>query len=185
MLTGYLIEAIKTARALKVPLLVVALSALIALLFTVATRPAVPAVPDVAGEAQIRLMQDEHLLVADYVERSVAAEQESTRRDRAAMHETALADVPAPAVALPLPRPVKAMQVAAALPKVDSTVGPPLRLQSTVPASQPPARQRAGAVDAVVERIPRWVRAGVQDVAEWAIVGPVQTITRLPERRFL
>jgi hypothetical protein len=190
MFTGYFIEAIKAVRSLKVPLLVVALSALVALLFSIATRPAAPRPPDAAGEAQIRLMRDEHLLVADFVRNSVEAERVAAARDRAEMHAVAAAGQSARVVAfaVPLPKPSRAVRIGEVTPaKTVPAAGPPLQLQSVaiVPPPRPVPVAAAGTVIATVERIPGWVGAGMKTVADWAIAQPAQAIARLPERRFL
>jgi hypothetical protein len=38
---------------------------------------------------------------------------------------------------------------------------------------------------AAVGEIPQWLRAGVENIADWAVTAPAEKIARLPERRFL
>jgi hypothetical protein len=201
MLIGYLTVAARTLRSFRAPLLVVAISALFALLFTLATRPVAPGQASaIAGEAQIELMQDEHALVADYVRSNAAAERAAglaADRDRTAMRSLAVAEAAqhAALVAAPVSRTApKVMKVAeqaapVPLPKASPAAAPPLQLQANMVAPAPPRRaavaEGARAVLATVGRIPHWVSVGVQEAANWAIVAPVQTIARLPERRFL
>jgi hypothetical protein len=188
-------------RSLKAPLLVVAFSALFALLFTLATRPGSPEPSAVAGAAEIRLMNDEHALVADYVRGNVEAERAAglaADRDRNAMRSLAVAEAAqhAAMVATPVPKAApKVGHVAAQVaqvplpPKPLAAAGPPLALQATVVTPSPPRRapvaDGARAVIATVGRIPHWVGVGVQEAANWVIVAPVQILARLPERRFL
>jgi hypothetical protein len=204
MLIGFLTVAAQRLRSLKAPLLVVAFSALFALLFTLATRPGSPEPSAVAGAAEIRLMNDEHALVADYVRGNVEAERAAglaADRDRSAMRSLAVAEAAqhAAMVAAPVPKAApKVSHVAAQVaqvaqvplpPRPLAAAGPPLTLQATVVTPSPPRRapvaDGARAVIATVGRIPHWVRVGVQEAANWVIVAPVQTLARLPERRFL
>jgi hypothetical protein len=177
------------ARPLRVPVLVVAISALVALIFTIATRPAAPEPPEAAGEASIRLMLEEHALVAAYVRDSVETQRAAAERGHAEMraavaagaHERAIGESLASETAK-----VQRPQVAAAPTATTVVAGPPLPLQAPAAASQPaPLVQHARAVLATAERIPQWVRNKVEDVADWAIIGPVRTITERQERRFL
>jgi hypothetical protein len=99
------------------------------------------------------------------------------------------------AAAIPLPKPAKPVRIAASAKTEAAAAGPssppaavtaPLQLQSAnSPGRSAPAQKGARGVLATVERVPRWAWAAVQNAADWAIVGPVQTIARLPERRFL
>jgi hypothetical protein len=175
-------------RPLAAPILVVAVSALLALLFTFATRPAAEP-PHAAGEARVRLVQDEHALVADLV-RSIQDEAEAERlaaaRSRAEMQALVLAEASrqAPAVIVQLGK-AAPVRVALPLPKPDVAAGPPLQLQvATVPSAPPekPVVTRALSTD---QRIPGWFLAGVENVADWAIAAPSRVISQLPERRFL
>jgi hypothetical protein len=197
MLIGFLTIAARTLSSLRAPLLVVAVSALFALLFTLATRPVSPGpVSAIASEAQIRLMQDEHALVADYVRTNVAAERAAglaADRDRTEMRSHAIAEaaehaamVAAP-VAKAAPKVARAQVAQVPLPQAPAASGPPLQLQATMtaPPRRAPVAEGARAVIATVGRIPHWVSVGVQEAANWVIVAPVQTIARLPERRFL
>jgi hypothetical protein len=176
---------------LKTPMLVVAVSALVALLFTLATRPAAePA--RAAGEARIELLRDEHASVTALV-RAIQANTEAERlaaeRSRAEMRELALVEaseqkVPAPIfsakaapvrVAMPVTKPVPATE-------------PPLPLRAAA-ASEPrppkPVAARARAVLATVQQIPGWIRTGVENVADWAVSTSSKAISQLPEQRFL
>jgi hypothetical protein len=198
MLLGFLTVAAHALRSLKAPLLIVAFSALFALLFTLATRPVSPGpVSGIAGEAQMRLMQDEHALVADYVRTNVAAERAAglaAGRDRTEMRSQAIAEaaeraamVAAP-VAKAAPKLVQAQVAQVPLPpQAPPAAGPPLQLQAKIAAAprRAPVVEGARAVIATVGQIPHWVSVGVKEAANWAIVTPVQTIARLPERRFL
>src|SRR5581483_6963281 len=94
--------------------------------------------------------------------------------------------------AIPLPKPAKPVRLAAA--KAEGAADPlaPVVASRPVQAQNPASPQRAeptqkGArgVLATVERVPRWAWTAVQNAADWAIIAPVQTIARLPERRFL
>jgi hypothetical protein len=190
-----LTTAAQRLRPLKAPILVVAISALIAMLFTLATRPASSERPRAAGEAQMRLVQDEHALIADYVQSSVEAQRAAIERDRAEMQAAADAgSVERVAIAIKTPHGGRAqpaenkVAVRPAPPPAD-TVGPPLQLAA---AALPPVRtperpvvRQAREVFAAVARIPGLVRNGVEDAADWVIISPVKSIARLPERRFL
>jgi hypothetical protein len=196
MLVTSLIGAAQRAHPLRIPLLVVAVSVAVALLFTFATRPAAE-VPRVAGEARISLMQDEHALVAAYVRADVEAKAAAAQRDRAEMQaeirveersvaETQAAQLHVAAVKAPAARP----HIAAVAPaKHIPAAGPPLPLQANVAAPQPapsrPIVRHTRAVLATVAHIPGWVRDGVETAADWAIISPVKTMARWPERRFL
>jgi hypothetical protein len=167
---------------------------LIALLFTVVTRPALPESPRAASEAQMRLMQDEHALVAEYIKSSAEAQRAATERDRAEMLAAAEAgSVERVAMAPKTLRGVKAQSAEAKMavkpvPQPADTAGPPLQLAAAPPPARSPERpvvRRAREVVAAVARIPRLVRSGVEDAADWAIIGPAKSIARLPERRFL
>jgi hypothetical protein len=203
MLIGHLLDASHRLRALKAPLLVVVVSALFALLFTVATRP-IAGPPPSAGEGQVRLME-EHRLVADFARDTVdavRAADQAAADERAAMRSLAVAETAerSAIVAPPTAKPPRSTQTAAparaqiaAVPMLPPPVPPtrpaalPLSLQAN--NAQPPRRgpviERARAVAATVVQIPGWIGAGIRDVADWAIIGPAQTIARLPERRFL
>jgi hypothetical protein len=184
-------------RPFRTPALVVAISALVALLFTIATRPADEVRPRAAGEASIQLLNDEHARVAAFVrglEEAAKAEQIAVVRERREMQAIALAEPkpdPVPVTAQPARIPVRA--VAAVAPKPGVVIGPPLQLAAAAPSltpqrPEPPRRpvvERARAVIATVERIPGWVRAGVENVTDWAVSAPSRAISQLPERRFL
>jgi hypothetical protein len=192
MLVTSLIGAAQRAHPLRIPLLVVAVSAAVALLFTFATRPAAE-VPRVAGEARISLMQDEHALVAAYVQADVEAKTAAAQRDRAEMQaeERKVAEAQASKSHVAAVKPPAATpHVAAVAPaKHIPAAGPPLLLQANVAAPQPapsrPIVRHTRAVLATVAHIPGWVRDGVETAADWAIISPVKTMARWPERRFL
>ena len=188
MLIGLILRLCERPSGVRA--LAVVVSAAVAWFTVTATNPQVPA-GSVAGVAQVGLMQDEHALIADYLSRTAAADRAAglaETRERNAMRP--LTTVNAPGV--PLPRPAKPVRLAeaaktkAALDASPTVVDGPLPLQS---ANSPPrpasAPKGARAVLATVERVPRWAWAAVQNAADWAIIGPVQTIARLPERRFL
>jgi hypothetical protein len=186
--TALMAAAAGTIRTLKTPLLVVALSALLALLITVVTRPdpRVEAAP--AGSAEIERLHDEHALVAEYTQTRLEAEQAAVDIKRNEMRISAIAAETPQVVAMPASKPLHlARAVAPAQKNPADAVGPPLQLQASSPPPAP-ARQ-AGVIGharealAAAQRIPGWVGAGVRDAAEWAI-GPVQSIAHL-ERRFL
>jgi hypothetical protein len=83
-------------RPLKAPMLVVAISALLALVFTIATQPSSDKAPRPAGEASIQLMKDEHALVADRVrdlQNTVKAERLTAMRERSEMQSLAVVDI--------------------------------------------------------------------------------------------
>jgi hypothetical protein len=186
----YLATAARKVRSLKLPLLVLALSALLAFLFTIITKPDASTAPSAAGTARMRLLQEEHMLIADDTRARLEADRVAAERSRAEMRVSVVAEAPAPAAVLPPARPVRPSQVAVVSPAPkDVAASPPLPLQAAMaPAPQPrqaPIMQRAQAVLATVQRIPHWVGVGVREAADWAIIGPVQTIGRLPERRFL
>jgi hypothetical protein len=187
--------AAQRLRPLKTPILVVAVSALVAMLFTLATRPASPERASAAGEAQMRLVYDEHALVAEYVRSNVEAQRAATERDRAEMRAAAdIEPVQRVAVATTPSRgaktaPAEARAVRPVPPPADNA-GPPLQLAATpapvpAPARERPVVRQAREVFAAVARIPGLVRSGVEDAADWAIIGPAKRIARLPERRFL
>jgi len=147
----------------------------------------------VAGAAQVALLQDEHALVAAYRDSKLQADREAdiaAMREREDMRPVAVADA---AAAVPLPRPAKPVRLAAsarteAAPDAPSPAASaaPLPLPSAGPPPRPaPVATGARSVLATVERAPRWAWAAVQNAADWAIIRPVQTIARLPERRFL
>ena len=180
-------------RPLKAPVLVVAISALLALLFTIATRPSAEAPPRAAGEANIELIKDEHSLVAEFVrglQDTVKAERLAAVRERSEMKVLAVADSKrsAPAAASQSGRaPMRADAVP--MPRRLPIIEPPLQLAAAASQSQAPARpsviEQARAALASVQQIPQWVRAGVENVTDWAINAPSKAISQLPERRFL
>jgi hypothetical protein len=194
MLLANLMVAARKLRPLKVPMLVVALSATLALLFTLATGSSEPDRPQAAGEAQMRLMAEEHGLVAELVDglhAAVQAERAEAARHRAETRAMASADTTPPTPAKVAKAGAAVHLAAVPTPKRNPNAAPepPLQLQAAVAAPQPTSRrpvvEQARAVLATVEQIPRWVRVGVANVADWAIVAPAKTITKLPERRFL
>ena len=172
--------------------LAILVSAVAAFLVTVATTPLVQ-VPMAAGITQIGLMQEEHALIADYISSRVEADRQAIlteARDRDDLR-AAVAPVSV-ATAIPLPKPAKPVRLAAAKANVVADPLPPLaasdpvQLQNAALPQRPqPAQKGARGVLATVERVPRWAWAAVQNAADWAIIAPVQTIARLPERRFL
>jgi hypothetical protein len=188
MLLAHLAVAARKAQPLKMPMLVVALSALAALLFTVLTQPAAAPQPHPAGAAKLRLLDEEHAIAANQVrdmQAAVEAERAVAAHDRAEMRAMAAAG-PAQRIAVVAPAPnlakVASARAVASVPV--PAAGPPLQLEAVVPPAKP-RRAVAQKVLAAVGRIPQWVRGGVEDAADWAIVGPVKAISRLPERHFL
>jgi len=174
--------------------LAVAISAAVAFLLTVGTTP-LSQVPMAAGIAQIGLMQEEHSLMADYLntranEDKVAVVAEAREReDMRAISASATI-----ATTIPLPKPAKLVRRAAAAKIEVATADPspppaapvPLPPQSASSSPSPiTVPKGARGVLATVERVPRLAWTAVQNAADWAIIGPVQTIVRLPERRFL
>jgi hypothetical protein len=192
MVLVHLTAFLQKVRPLRAPMLVVAVSALIALLFTIAMRPSAPELPRAADAAAMQLMRTEHDLVAasvqgiqaaidaEWIEASQERERQVATVEVAPPHQTAtVAEQPrraALAGVVPVPRPSPALES-------------PLQLQSAAIAPRErPHRSvagRVGAVLATVEEIPSWLRAGVENVADWAIAAPAKTLSRLPERRFL
>jgi hypothetical protein len=170
----------------------VMVSAVAAFLVTIATTPLVQ-MPMAAGITQIGLMQEEHTLVADYVSSRAEADRQAIVTEIRERDDLRAAAVPVSvATAIPLPRPAKLVRLAAAkaegaadsLPPAHGSA--PIQLQSAALPQRPLSGQKgARGVLATVERVPRWAWAAVQNVADWAIVAPVQTIARLPERRLL
>ena len=181
---------VQKLRPLAAPMLVVAVSALLALLFTFATQPSAEP-PRAAGEAKVRLVQEEHALVADFVrsiQDNAEAERLAEERSRAEMRALALAETSKPPAVIAQAAKAAPVRVALPLPKPDLATEPPLHLQvATVssPQSEKPVVTRAKAALATVQRIPSWLRAGVENVADWAISAPSKAISQLPERRFL
>jgi hypothetical protein len=183
-------------RPFRTPALVVAISALVALLFTIATRPADDVRPHAAGEAGIQLLNDEHARVAEFVrglEEAAKAEQVAVVRERREMQAIAMAEPrpdPVPVTAQAVRMPVRASTTSALKPA--PVLGPPLHRAAAAPTLTPqpskprlPVVERARAVMATVERIPGWVRTGVENVTDWAVSVPSKAISQLPERRFL
>jgi len=192
MLMGYLLRIWEWSGARR--LLAVLVSAVVAFLITIGTGP-LAQVPMAAGIAQIGLMREEHSVITDYLSSVAQADQAAAvaeARERDGMR-TIIAPVTV-AAAIPLPRPAKPARLAAST-KADAAAerlspppvaAAPLQLQgANSPARPAAAQQGARAVLATVERVPRWAWNAVQSAADWAIIGPVQTIARLPERRFL
>jgi hypothetical protein len=178
-------------RPLAAPMLVVAVSALLALLFTFATQPSA-APPRAAGQAKVQLVQEEHALVADLVrsiQDTAEAERLADARSRAEMRALALAETSKPhAVIAQSGKAAAPVRVALPLPKPGLATEPPLQLQvAAVSPTRPekPVVTRARAALATVQRIPSLLRAGVENVADWAITAPSKAISQLPERRFL
>ena len=193
MLLANLVTAAQKMRPLKVPMLVVALSATLALLFTIATSSSEPEPPRAAGEAKIQLMNDEHALIADLVRSirdSAEAERLAAKQDREEMRLVASAQTleqkPPSVIARPAAK-AAPVRVALPLPKPATATAPPLQLQVATAAPRPekPVVTRARAALATVQRIPDWLRTGVENVADWAITAPGKAISQLPERRFL
>jgi hypothetical protein len=175
-------------RPLAAPMLVVAVSALLALLFTFATQP--PAEPPrAAGQAKVQLVQEEHALVADLVrsiQETAEAERLADARSRAEMRQLALAETTKPhAVIAQSGKAAAPVRVALPLPKPGLATEPPLQLQVATVPSAPPEKPVVTRALATVQRIPGWLRAGVENVADWAITAPSKAISQLPERRFL
>jgi hypothetical protein len=161
-------------------------SALVALWFTVATAPT-PHKPLLiaAGETEVRLIQDEHEMIADRVRADLAARQNAADRARAEM--TVSAQTTSVVQAAKVARPIAAAPISVIAPaaKPALTAGPPLQLQAEAPqAPRQKGLQPARAALAAVGRVPALVRTGVQNVAEW-VIDPIKDIVRLPERRFL
>ena len=198
MLTNYyLLQIWEWSGARR--LLAVMVSAAAAFLVTVGTSP-LAQVPMAAGIAQIGLMQEEHSVMADYLRKMAEADRAAVlaeARERDGMRATnvlatATATAAATATAIPLPKPARPVRLAASA-KTEAGIEPlsppvagPLKLQSANLPPRPQADQKqARGVLATVERLPRWAWAALQNAADWAIIGPVQTIARLPERRFL
>jgi hypothetical protein len=191
MLLGQILRIWEWSAARRV--LAVLVSAAAAFLVTVGTTPLVQ-MPMAAGITQIGLMQEEHSLMADYLSSRAEADRQAILAETRERDDMRAAGVPAAvATAIPLPKPAKPVRLAASakadvaadpLPSMAAT--PPLPLQSAASVQRAqPAQKGARGVLATVERMPRWAWAAVQNAADWAIIGPVQTIARLPERRFL
>jgi hypothetical protein len=184
----HLSAALQRLRPFKAPMIVVAVSALLALLFTLATMPSASEPPRAAGEAAMQLVGAEHHRVAASIRQilaAVTAEEEARSADmRVAAAEAAPAVPATPAI---VAKPVRVAQVVP-LPKASPVVAPPLPLQA-VAVAQPergrPIVTRTRAVLAAVGQIPQWLRASAENVADWAVTAPAETIARLPERRFL
>ena len=178
-------------RPLAAPVLVVAVSALLALLFTFATQPSAEP-PRPAGEAKVQLLKDEHALIAGLVrsiQDSTEAERLAAERSRAEMRQLALetaAKQNAPAVMATAGK-AAPIRVALPLPKPAQAAEPPLQLAAVAspPRPEKPVVTRVQAALATVQRVPAWLRAGVENVADWAIMVPSKAISQLPERRFL
>jgi len=207
MVTGFFIAAARTARPLRAPVLAIAAAAAGALLVTIMMMPAAQPMVSVASAAQIRLVKDEHAAVGDYLRAQAEADRAAAAavdREYADLREAAVAQqvaqsavqepqriakLEAPKLEAPLRRPLKVVPGGSPAQFKTGPVtaaGPPLQLAAMVtpPASKRPVIERVRSVIATVERIPRWVRVGVQDAADWATDVPAQII-RLPERRFL
>lgn len=190
MLVGQILRIWEWSGARR--LLAVLVSAVVAFLVTVGTSP-LAQVPMAAGMTQIGLMQEEHSVMADYLS-SLAEADRATVLAQARERDDMRTISAAVATAIPLPRPAKPVRVVASA-KTEVAVGPspsppgvatPLQLQSNSSPARPASAQKgARAVLATVERVPRWAWAAVQNAADWAIIGPVQTIARLPERHLL
>lgn len=179
-------------RPLKAPVLVVAISALLALLFTIATRPASEQTPHAAGEASLQLIEDEHALVAEFVrglQDTVKAERLAAVRERSQMRALAIADIKHDVLPAAPSSKVSARAGVTPVPKRMPVVEPPLQLTAAVsqPRTAPrrPVIERARIALSTVQEIPHWVRAGVENAADWAISAPAKAISQLPERRFL
>lgn len=187
MVLGYLSLALQRMRPLKAPVLVVAVSALLALLFTIATRPSAPEPTPSAGDAAMQLIDSEHDLVAASIRHILAAdaaEQVADARRRAEMRADAVADAAGPK-APDQPAMAKADAVDAAARRSGAVIQPPLQLHAEAIAQPERHRpDRTPAVLAAVERIPQWLRTGIENVADWAAI-PARALSRLPERRFL
>jgi len=201
MVTGFFIGVAHNARALWALVLVSAAGALGALLVTIMTLPAAQPMDGVASAAETRLVDQDHAAVGDYLRAQAEADRAAAAaidRDYADARVPVAAQIaqdaaePAqPTAKLVAPRrPLKvALASAPAHGKPEPVVapGPPLQLATMVIAPAPakrPVIERVRSVIATVERIPRWVRVGVQDAADWATDVPAQII-HLPERRFL
>jgi hypothetical protein len=182
----------QTVRPLKAPMLVVAISALLALLFTLATRPSEEIGPRTAGEAKVQLVKDEHALVADLV-RTIRDNDEAERlaaaQDRAEMRTLALAEVAKQDTPVPVAQAARTpVRVALPAPRPALAAEPPLQLQVAAVASPSPRQPivtRARMALATVQQLPGWLRSGVANVTDWAISAPAKAISQLPERRFL
>jgi len=163
-------------------------------LVTIGSTP-LTQVPMAAGIAQIGLMQEEHSMMAEYLSSMAEADRAAVLAEARERDDMRAIGIPATlATAIPLPRPAKPVRIAASAktevatdpPSPVAGVDAPLQLQSAnlVPRGQS-APKGARAVLATVERVPHWAWTAVQNAADWAIIGPVQSIARLPERRFL
>lgn len=191
MLLGQILRILEWSAARRA--LAVLVSAAAAFLVTVGTAP-LAQMPMAAGITQIGLMQDEHDLMADYLSGRAEADRATAlaeARERDDMR--AISPPSAVATAIPLPRPAKPVRLAASA-KIEAAsdslshaaAAAPLPLESAASVQRAqPAPKDARGVLATVERVPRWAWAAVQNAADWAIITPVQTIARLPERRFL
>jgi hypothetical protein len=206
MLTGFLIGVTHSARSLQALVLAVAAGACAAVLATIMMMPAAQPMVSVASASQIRLVNDEHAAVGDYLRAQTDADRAAAAaidrdyadaRGRAAAQARPQAMPRIAKLEAPLRKPLKGALVTAptrgapepAKPESSAAAGPPLQLAALTAAAMPappkrPVIERVRSVIATVERIPRWVRVGVQDAADWAIDVPGQII-RLPERRFL
>jgi hypothetical protein len=169
--------------------LAVALSAFVALAVTY-RAPMAPAYS--TGDVPAGLIEAEHALIADYVRMDAETR---LAADRAADHELARSYAEAAEQAAnrytalapePSTRAAKAMKTASvAAPLSMPSVALPLQL---VQVTEPPAAPRRPVIARVVstvERIPTWVRSGVENAAAWVADLPAQALPRLPERRFL
>ena len=178
----------------RAPVLVVAISALVALLFTIATRPAHDVKPHAAGEANIHLMNEEHARVAELVrslEDAAKAERLAAVRERRETQSVAVVDSKRDVAPVPAKAHVRA--AATPMPKAAPRIEPPLQLAAADPASAPqpqassrrPVAERARAVLATVQQVPGWLRNGVANLTDWAVTAPSKVISQMPERRFL
>jgi hypothetical protein len=190
MLLGQVLRTWEWPGARRV--LAVIISAAVAFLVTVGTTPLVQ-VPMAAGITEIGLMREEHSLITDYLSSITEADRQTALEEARERDDMRAIGAPSSvATAIPLPKPAKPVRLAAA--KTDAATDPlppavasaPLQLQSAaLPPGHQSAQKEARGVLATVERVPRWAWAAVQNAADWAIIAPVQTIARLPERRFL
>lgn len=189
---SYVAGIARRVHPFRIPMLVVAFSALLALLFTIATRPSDETAPRAAGEAKVQLVKDEHALVADLI-RGIREKDEAERlaaaQDRADMRARTVVDTrqhDAPVrIAQSIKPPLRvALPAVMPPPRPEIDPAPPIRVAASPPPSRP-LMARTRAAFATVREVPSWLRAGAENVADWALSASAKAISQLPERRFL
>jgi hypothetical protein len=191
------LRAIETNRG---RLFAVAVSLAAALVVTATTTP-ISRSTQTLGVAMPRpgLVASEHAAVADYLAAQAEAQQaDAAAADRDWARQRALAAGETARQVASRVTPAAKARIAhvAVQPKpaggAATPVEPPLQLEAmakpATPAPEPrhrPVVEGVRSAIATAGRIPRWVTAGVKQAADWVIDGPVDTIVRWPERRFL